>query len=238
LRAPKSSQELRSLQKGSRLIDQAFGYIGNVLRTKIAQGITEHEIARLIENFGRERGATGVPFEPIVAWGKNSAIPHHASSAQKIGPNNFLLLDFGFTIDGYQSDFTRTLFVGRPSARQREVYEVVLEAQRRALRSVADDVSAAVVDQAARGYISERGYGDFFTHNTGHGVGLEIHEGPNLSPTSTDVLRRNSVVTVEPGVYLPGKYGVRIEDMVLVGKHPRVFSAIDTSLAAMLFEHR
>lgn len=236
MRHQKNRAELRLIRKGAAYIDDAFYYVCKlVAQNKV---ITEIELALEIERYGRENGAHAAAFEPIVAWGRNAALPHHANSSQKIGNNNFLLLDFGFTIEGYQSDFTRTLFIGNPSSRQRELYESVLTAQQRAIEAVRIGRKASDIDEAARSYLVRSGYGDYFTHNTGHGVGIEIHELPTLSPQSKERMLVNSVVTIEPGVYLPNKFGVRIEDMVLVGKQPRVFSHVPKNWEAMVIEKK
>lgn len=224
VRQQKDAVELRYIRKGSKLIDDAFEYVRHLINQK--DYLTEIELAQEIERYGREHGAQGIPFEPIVAWGQNSAIPHHASSMQKIGNNNFLLLDFGFTVNGYQSDFTRTLFIGKPTKKQRDLYEAVLSAQQEAISAVNVNEQAGRIDNAARRHLVRHGYGKYFTHTTGHGVGIEIHEAPTLLPRSKEILVENSVVTVEPGAYLPNKFGVRIEDMVLVGKKSKTFSRI------------
>lgn len=224
VRQQKDASELRFISKGSALIDDAFQFARKLIRHKSV--LTEIELAQEIETYGKKNGAQAVPFETIVAWGRNASAPHHASSSRKIGTDNFLLLDFGFTVGGYQSDFTRTLFIGKPSAWQRELYETVLDAQQSAINAVMINAKASFVDKVARDHLSQHGYGDYFTHTTGHGVGIEIHELPTLSPKSKDLLTENSIVTVEPGVYLPNKCGVRIEDMVLVGEQPKKFSRV------------
>jgi len=232
MREQKNRAELKNIKTGSDLIDRAFYMIKEIVRQ--CGDLTELAIAQAIEKFGRENGALRVAFEPIVAWGKNSAMPHHKSSTQKIGNNNFLLLDFGFTFGGYQSDFTRTLFIGRPSSWQRDIYESVLEAQVRAVDKVRIGERASIIDATARTSLKNNSYSKFYTHNTGHGVGLQIHESPNLAMDSMDKLVENSVVTVEPGVYLPNKGGVRIEDMVLVAKRPKVFSKVPKNWEEMV----
>lgn len=237
LRMQKTKAELAAIEKGSRIIDRVFEKVvrGITPRLRSGQrGLTEAEVAYRIEKFGKSLGADGLAFDPIVAYGPNAAIPHHFSSNTKIGKNNFLLLDFGFKVNGYHSDFTRTLFIGRPNKLQIKVYETVLKAQLKALEAVELGQKAANVDAAARKLISKAGFGKYFTHNTGHGVGLEIHELPNFSPSSEDILENNSVVTVEPGIYLPHKFGVRIEDMVILAKKPRVLSQIPKDLKSMI----
>ncbi len=234
LRAQKSKDELLAIEKGSKIIDRVFEKVKGLVRQK--KGITEAEIAYQIERYGKSLGAEGLAFDPIVAFGPNACSPHHFSSNAKIGRNNFLLLDFGFKVHGYHSDFTRTLFLGKPNARQVKVYETVLHSQLQAIEKVKLDVKASLVDKVARSYIIRTGFGKNFTHNSGHGVGLEIHEQPNFSPKSEDILKPNMVVTVEPGIYLPGKFGVRIEDMVVVGKKPRILSRIRKDFASMIIK--
>lgn len=234
LRSQKDRAELQAIRAGSRLIDAAWYVLRKVIASKKA--VTEIELAELLARYGREHGAQGLAFEPVIAWGPHAAAPHHAPSAQKIGRDNFLLLDFGFTVDGYQSDFTRTLFIGRPTARQRELYEAVRAAQQRALAAVHVGARASAVDRAARGYLAERGLAGQFTHNSGHGVGLEIHEVPTLGPDEPSRLPENAVVTVEPGVYMPGSCGIRIEDMVLVRQRPQVYSTIAKYWTAMVID--
>ena len=234
IRARKTKEEIKLIACGSKIIDGAFDAIKKLVIQKSKKGLTEIEIAQLIEKYGKSHGAESLAFDSIVAWGANAASPHHFSSNQKIGKNNFLLLDFGMKVDGIHSDFTRTLFVGKPSKEQAKIYEIVLEAQLRAIDKIAVGEKAAIVDQTARNYIQRKKYGRYFTHNTGHGVGLELHESPNFSEKSEEVLVENMVVTVEPGIYLPNKGGVRIEDMVLVGKKPKIFSRIPKDFNSML----
>lgn len=238
LRAQKSAAELRAIEKGSKIIDKVFKRVKGMLRggmgVKGGRGLTEAEIAYQIEKLGKNLGADGLAFDPIVAFGPNAASPHHFSSNTKIGNNNFLLLDFGFKIADYHSDFTRTLFVGRPNSFQAKVYNTVLQAQLKAIEKVQVGNKASLVDQIARKFIARQGFGKYFTHNTGHGVGLEIHELPNFYSKSDDILLKDMVVTVEPGVYLPKKFGVRIEDMVIVSERPRALSRIPKDLKCMI----
>jgi Xaa-Pro aminopeptidase len=234
LRAVKAREEITAIEKGSRIIDKVFEKIKQTIKGK--RSITEAEIAYKIAEWGKDMGADGLAFDPIVAFGPNAASPHHFSSNARIGRNNFLLLDYGFKVNGYHSDFTRTLFLGTPNKEQAKVYETVLQAQLKAISKIKMGVRAALVDEEARKHISKAGFGKYFTHNTGHGVGLEIHELPNFSSKSEDVLKQNMVVTVEPGIYLPGKFGVRIEDMAVVGLKPRIMSKIPKDLNKMIIK--
>jgi len=212
LRAVKSAAELRYIKKAQGILDKIFFAI----RKMRLVGMTELTLSQKMERLAVRLGADGMAFESIVAFGANAAAPHHLSSNQKIKKNNFLLLDFGVLVKGYHSDFTRTLFIGSPSKKQTLIYNTVLEAQERGIAKALAGNKAVLVDIAARGYIKWAGFGPKFTHNTGHGVGLEIHELPNFSAKSDDSLRPGMVVTVEPGIYIESWGGVRIEDMVLV----------------------
>jgi Xaa-Pro aminopeptidase len=155
-------------------------------------------------------------FETIVASGERSALPHGRASAAKLPRRGFVTLDFGVMLDGYCSDMTRTVHLGKARSGEREVYDAVLEAQEAAVSAVAPGVSVGEVDEAARSVLRRSGLDVYFTHSTGHGVGLEIHEGPRIAAKQTQVLEQGMVITIEPGVYQPGQFGVRIEDMVLV----------------------
>ncbi|MDE1177262.1 MAG: M24 family metallopeptidase [Edaphobacter sp.] len=155
-------------------------------------------------------------FETIVASGERSALPHGRASEAKLPKRGFVTMDFGVVVDGYMSDMTRTVHLGRALEGEREVYDAVLEAQKAAVSAVAPGVTAGEIDEAARGVLRRAGLDQFFTHSTGHGVGLEIHEGPRLAAKQTQKLEAGMVITIEPGVYMPGKFGLRIEDMVLV----------------------
>ena len=235
VRAVKTKAQLKAIERGSAIIDKTFEQIKKYIRAYINKyELTEAKIAGLILKYGTELDAEGLAFDPIVAFGSNAASPHHFPSKTRVGRNNFLLLDFGFKVGNYHSDFTRTLFLGRPTGFQAKVYETVLHSQLKAIAKVQIGNKASLFDQTARKVITQAGFGKYFTHNTGHGVGLEIHEQPNFSPASEDVLKVNSVVTVEPGIYLPGKFGVRIEDMITVAKQPKIHSKIPKDLKSMI----
>jgi Xaa-Pro aminopeptidase len=182
----------------------------------LADKPTEREFALRLEFEMRARGATSTSFDPIVASGPNGAKPHARPSQRSIEPGEPVVLDFGCVVDGYCSDMTRTVSAGDPGADAWRVYEVVREAQQAGRAAVRDGADCAAVDRACRAVIEEAGWGDAFVHGTGHGVGLEIHEAPRVAATARDTLARGYVVTVEPGVYLPGVGGVRIEDTVVV----------------------
>ena len=180
-------------------------------------GMTELEIAGVLEAALRQAGSDGFPFPSIVASGPNSARPHARPTSRSIGRGEFVLIDFGARVGGYCSDITRTFVLGQPSERQREVYEVVRQANQRACDQVRPGMVGRDADRLARGYIEDRGFGESFGHSLGHGIGLEVHEAPRLARTADAVLAVGAVVTVEPGIYLPEWGGVRIEDDVHLG---------------------
>lgn len=195
---------------GCRLFDQLLEHI--------VPGATEMEIAMALEFMARLAGAERMSFETIVAGGERSALPHGRATLAKIPRRGFVVLDFGVVLDGYCSDMTRTVHMGRARQGEREAYEAVLDAQEAAVAKVRTGIAAEAVDQAARNILQAAGLAEAFTHSTGHGVGLEIHEGPKLGRKQAQPLKAGMVVTIEPGVYLPGRFGIRIEDTVLVTK--------------------
>ncbi len=180
--------------------------------------MTEKDLAFRVERMFQDKGSPKPAFDTIVAFGENAAYPHHVLTEKKLSRDTPVLMDLGSTIGGYKSDLTRTAFFGKISPKFREVYGIVKEAQAAGIAAVRDGVSAGRVDFVCRDLIRKAGYGDFFVHSTGHGVGLDIHEPPGLADGIKTVLREGMVVTVEPGIYLPGRFGVRIEDTVLVKK--------------------
>jgi Xaa-Pro aminopeptidase len=183
---------------------------------KIQPGVSEVEVAAAMEYEARCAGAEGMSFPTILASGTRSAIVHGRASSARIPRRGFVVCDFGVILAGYCSDRTRTVHVGRPSAEARELYEAVLEAQQAAIAAVRTGVTAGEVDAAARGSLRKRKLARYFTHSTGHGLGLEIHEAPRLAAGQTQTLEPGMVITIEPGVYVAGKWGVRIEDVVVV----------------------
>jgi len=184
----------------------------------IRPGVLETAVAARLEYAARQAGAGGMAFDTIVAAGPRSSLPHGRASVTPIPRHGFVVLDFGVILAGYCSDMTRTVAVGRPSANERAWYDGVLEAQLAGIAAVRPGVTAAEVDGASRKVLKRNKLGKYFTHSTGHGVGLEIHESPRLASGETTVLEPGMVLTIEPGVYIPGEGGVRIEDMVLVTK--------------------
>jgi Xaa-Pro aminopeptidase len=179
-------------------------------------GLTEAEVAATLEYAARLAGAEGMSFETIVASGVRSSLPHGRATAAKLPKRGFVTLDFGVILDGYLSDMTRTVHMGKAMPGERDVYDSVLEAQEAAVAAVAPGVTAGEVDEAARSVLRRVKLDKYFSHSTGHGVGLEIHEGPRLAAKQKQVLEQGMVITIEPGVYMPGRFGLRIEDMVLV----------------------
>jgi len=213
LRRAKDEGEVEAMATAARIADEVYEW----LRDRGFEGRTEAEVALAAEVRMRELGAAGASFPPIVAAAENSAVPHHEASDRVIGPGELLLIDMGAKVDGYCSDCTRTFAVGEVSEEEREAYRLVLEAQEAALRAVGSGVGGREADAVARDLLSEAGFGERFGHGLGHGVGLEIHEVPRLGRRSDDILAPGDAVTIEPGVYLPGRFGIRIEDLVIVG---------------------
>ncbi len=212
LRQVKEAHELERIEAAARLTDRAFDHILGM----VAPGLTEREVALELEFFMRRNGSDDIAFEPIVASGPNSARPHAGVSDRVIGSGEFLKLDFGARSRGYCSDMTRTVVVGSALDRHREIYEAVRAANEVGVAAVRAGVPGKDVDTAARESLTAAGFGEYFTHGLGHGVGLDIHEIPTLGQRSHDSLRTGAVVTIEPGVYIPGFGGVRIEDLVAV----------------------
>lgn len=208
----KDDDEVSSIRKAAQLADEAFAHVSKIIRP----GITEREVALEIDLFMRRNGAEEAAFETLVAEGERSALPHAKPTDRRIREGEFVVLDFGARVDGYHSDITRTLLSGAADEKRRQVYETVLEAQRRAISAVRPGLQGSQVDSVARDYIAEKGYGEYFGHGLGHGLGLEIHDGRILTKNSEIILRPGMVVTVEPGIYIPGWGGVRIEDDVLI----------------------
>jgi Xaa-Pro aminopeptidase len=212
LRRVKDAGEVARIRAACHIADEAFAHV----RSRLAGRPTEIDFALDLEFEMRRLGAAAMSFEPIVAAGPNGAKPHARPSDRRIEPGELLVLDFGCIVDGYCSDMTRTVSVGDPGADARRMYEVVLESQQAGREAVREGVDCAAVDKACRDVIAEAGWADAFLHGTGHGVGLEIHEDPRVAATGRGSLASGYVVTVEPGVYLTGIGGVRIEDTVVV----------------------
>jgi Xaa-Pro aminopeptidase len=212
MRLVKDEDEIALLREavllGSSLFDTALEYI--------RPGVKETQVAAKMEYAARNAGAEAMSFSTIIASGTRSALPHGRATQASIPARAFVVCDFGVILSGYCSDMTRTLYVGRPTAEERDFYSAVREAQEAALQVIRPGASVAEVDHAARAVLKKKKLGRFFTHSTGHGVGLEIHEAPRVAKGAAEILQPGMVITVEPGAYVPGKFGVRIEDMVVV----------------------
>jgi Xaa-Pro aminopeptidase len=215
LREVKDAGELALLRLACEAADAALTDL--VERGGLRPGRTEREVAREVESLMFDHGADAVSFETIVAAGPNSAIPHHRPTEAVLAMGDFVKLDFGALVAGYHSDMTRTFVLGKAADWQLEIYQLVAEAQRAGREALRPGAGLRDVDAAARQLIADAGYGEQFGHGLGHGVGLQIHEAPGIGATSAGTLLAGSVVTVEPGVYLPGRGGVRIEDTLVVG---------------------
>ncbi|HZL27372.1 MAG TPA: Xaa-Pro peptidase family protein, partial [Acidobacteriaceae bacterium] len=205
LREIKDADEIARIRRAAKAGCSLF----DVALEHIAAGVTESEVAAQLELAARRAGADGMSFETIVASGKRSALPHGRATAAKLPRRGFCTLDFGVLLDGYCSDMTRTVHLGKPTTREWDVYHLVLEAQVAAVAAVRPGATCGEVDEAARSVLRKAKLHTFFTHSTGHGVGLEIHEGPRLASKQVQVLEPGMVVTIEPGVYIPGEFGVR-----------------------------
>lgn len=211
-RKVKTVEECQNIKRAEQIGDMAFEHI----LPYIKPGITEKEIALELEYFMKKQGASALSFDTIVAVGERSALPHANLTDKKVENGKVVLMDYGCVYNGYCSDMTRTVAVGYADDKTKNIYDTVLKAQLAAIDSIKSGIANKNVDKIARDIITEAGYGETFTHSLGHGVGLEIHEQPNLSPRSEDILKAGNIVTVEPGIYVEGFCGVRIEDLVLV----------------------
>ncbi len=212
LRTVKSNDEIVKIEKAQRIAESAFDDILKFIKV----GRTEREIALRLDSLMLEHGAEAMSFETIVLSGKNTSMPHGVPSDKRVEYGDFVLMDFGAVYDGYHSDMTRTVCVGEPTDKQRKIYDIVLTAQKESIKFAKAGISGSQLDGVARDIITNEGFGDCFGHSLGHGVGLEIHEYPNASPSADNGLLKNSVVTIEPGIYIEGEFGVRIEDFVVI----------------------
>lgn len=215
IRRVKDPLEIEWLQKAASIADEAFKEAARLIG-KPGKGLTEIDVSEALERVLKKKGAIGPSFDIIVASGARSALPHGSPSDKRLKKGEFVIVDMGALYKGYHSDSTRTYITGKGTKRQLEIYDTVKTAHDLAIDLVRPGVKAADIDRAARGHIERAGFGKYFGHGTGHGTGLNIHEGPNISPKSKDVIEEGMVFTVEPGIYVPGFGGVRIEDMVLV----------------------
>lgn len=212
LRMIKSNSEIESIRHAEQIGVDAFNHIIKYIKI----GITENEIAAELEYFMKKCGSENTSFDTIVLSGKRTALPHGMPSDKKIENGDFVLMDYGCKYHGYCSDMTRTVVVGKADEKQREIYNIVKQAQEVGENSIRSGIFGSIPDRLARMVIEESGYGEYFGHSLGHGVGLLIHELPNLSPKSNIILKENMIVSCEPGIYIYGQYGVRIEDLICV----------------------
>lgn len=211
-RVIKTRNEVEKIKKAQAIAEKAFEHIFNFIKV----GVTEKQVALELDFYMLSHGAEALSFETIAVTGAKTSMPHGVPGEVAIQDGDFVTMDFGAVYDGYHSDMTRTVAVGSVNDEQKEIYDTVLRAQKATLDILKAGVDCKTADKAARDVISDAGYGECFGHGTGHGVGIEIHEKPNLSPKSTAILEVGNIVTVEPGIYIPDKFGVRIEDMALI----------------------
>lgn len=212
LRAAKDEGEQEIMRRAQQITDDAFRAVLSFIRP----GMTEREIAARLVYEMMSRGGERVSFEPIVAAGANGSMPHAVPSDQCVDTGMFITMDFGCVLEGYCSDMTRTVALGQPTPEMERVYSTVLAAQKAGINAARAGVTGREVDAAARRVIQEAGYGAYFTHSFGHSLGIDIHENPNASPSENGVLPAGAVISAEPGIYLPGQFGVRIEDVLIL----------------------
>lgn len=212
LRMVKTADETEKMIAAQRIAESGFEFMLN----NITEGRSERELQLQLDYFMLSHGAEALSFDTIVLSGPNTSLPHGVPSDRKVQKGEFVLMDFGAVVDGYHSDMTRTVCVGEPNDKMKKVYDIVLKAQTAGLEKLKAGISGKELDAVARDIITAEGYGDNFGHSLGHGVGMEIHEEPYASPSSNALLPENSVITVEPGIYIEGEFGVRIEDFAIV----------------------
>lgn len=212
MRMIKTDEEIKLIEHAQRIAEYALQETLNFIK----EGVTEKEIALTLNNYMLRNGADDLSFETIALCGPTTSMPHGVPSERTVKNGDFVLMDFGAVYEGYHSDMTRTVAVGDVSEEMERVYSVVLEAQNRTINAAAEGIKGKRLDQVARDFISANGYGDYFGHGLGHCVGMEIHEAPCANTRDETVLKENMVITVEPGIYLPKKFGVRIEDFVVI----------------------
>jgi len=212
MRARKSGEEIEKIRAAQKITDKAFEHILGFIKP----GLTEREIALELEIFGRSHGADAASFSFIVAVGSTSSMPHAVPGDKQVKTGELLLLDYGFKVDGYCSDMTRTVAIGNASDEQREVYNTVLRANKAAIEAIRSGISCKDIDAVARDFIDASPYKGLFGHGLGHAIGMEVHEAPAFNRITDDILESGMVLTVEPGIYLPRQFGVRIEDIIAV----------------------
>ncbi len=212
LRTVKTCEEIQKIRAAQDIAETALAKV----LPQIHIGITEREVALLLDTTMRQLGAEDLSFETIALFGENTSMPHGVPSDRTLGSGEFVLMDFGAVVDGYHSDMTRTVCMGKPSKEMEQVYAIVLQAQQEAIAYARAGIMGRELDKVARDYITEKGYGKAFGHSLGHGVGLEIHEYPNAAQSQKTILAVGNIITIEPGIYLPNRFGVRIEDFVQI----------------------
>lgn len=212
LRAVKDKKELETIRHATKIADSGFMHIIEFIKP----GMKENEVALELEYFMRKQGATGASFDFIVASGKRSSMPHGVASDKVIEVGDFVTIDFGCVYNGYCSDMTRTIVVGKANEKQKEIYNIVLEAQLKVIEYAKANMTGIELDNIARQYIIEKGYGDKFGHGLGHGIGLDVHELPNVNALGVNELKPNMVISDEPGIYIEDFGGVRIEDLLII----------------------
>lgn len=214
LRIVKTQEEIDAMIRAQRIAEAAFENVLNFIKP----GVTEREIGLCLDYYMLKNGAEALSFDTIAITGANTSLPHGVPGDNVVKEGSFVLMDYGATYDGYHSDMTRTVCVGKPTEKMEQVYNIVLDAQLKTIAAIKEGITGHDADKVARDVITAAGYGEMFGHSLGHGVGMEIHEAPTAAPSSTRVLKENMIVTVEPGIYIPGEFGVRIEDFVIVKK--------------------
>lgn len=212
LREIKTPAEIEKIKQACKLAALGYRFVLETARV----GLKEADLANELDFFMKKNGASGASFETIVASGKRSALPHGVASAKKLGANELVTLDYGYYLDHYTSDVTRTFALGKVEPELEKIYAIVLEAKRRVIEKIKPGVDAKELDALGRKYIEQAGYGKYFEHGTGHGIGLNVHEGPYIGKTAQNSLQAGQIITVEPGIYLPELGGVRLEDDILV----------------------
>lgn len=212
LKMCKDPTEIELMLAAGKIIDEVMSQMVDVIRP----GISERKVAHLIETQIREAGADDIAFKPIVASGPNSALPHHSPTDRELKAGEFVVMDFGAVYKGYCSDMTRTFFLGKANSRQREIYDIVKAAYDAGYKEVVKGKKIEDLDLAVRNVISSAGYGEYFIHRTGHGIGIEVHEDPYIMGGNTNVLENGMAFSIEPGIYIPGEFGIRLENIVVV----------------------
>lgn len=215
LRRSKNADEVEKLKAAQAITDKVFAEILGVIR----EGMTEKELAAEIIYRFYKFGADGLSFDPIVVAGPNSSLPHGVPTERKLTPGDFITMDIGCVLDGYCSDMTRTVALGYADDEMKKVYETVLAAQKAGIAAAKAGMTGYDIDKAARDVIADAGYGQYFGHSFGHSLGLEIHEAPNASPSNKEPMPVGAAISAEPGIYLPGRFGVRIEDVIILDEN-------------------